>query len=103
MVVPIFSPGQAPDTQASPTSGSGPGRVSTSGSQSESKPAPAIPCANATMASGPRLSPPALMPMRIFTARPPVRRWPASTPASSTSWCVTKRTVPGAMAWASTP
>ena len=25
------------------------------------------------------------------------------TPASSTSWCVTKRTVPGAMAWASTP
>ncbi len=38
MVVPILSPGQAPDTQASPTSGSGPGRVSTSGSHSESKP-----------------------------------------------------------------
>ena len=38
MVVPIFRPGQAPETQASPTSGSGPGRVSTSGSQSESKP-----------------------------------------------------------------
>src|SRR6185312_9018594 len=26
-----------------------------------------------------------------------------ATPASSTSRCVTKRTVPGAMAWASTP
>ena len=78
MVVPIFSPGQAPETQASPTSGSGPGRVNTSGNHSESKPAPAIPCPNATMASGPMLSPPALMPMRIFTVRPPVRRWPAS-------------------------
>ena len=42
MVVPIFRPGQAPDTQASPTSGSGPGRVRTSGSHSESKPVPAI-------------------------------------------------------------
>ena len=71
MVVPIFSPGQAPETQANPTSGSGPGRDSTSGSQSESKPASAIARASATMASGPRLSPPALTPIRTFTASSP--------------------------------
>ena len=77
MVVPTLSPGQAPATQASPTRGSGPGRVRTSGSQSESKPVALIPCANATMASGPRSSPPALMPIRIFMVRPPMQRWPA--------------------------
>ena len=57
MVVPILSPGQAPATQASPTSGSGPGRVRTSGSHSESNPVSTMPRASATMASGPRSSP----------------------------------------------
>jgi len=42
MVVPTFKVGQAPDTQDNPTSGSGPGRVSTSGSQRESNPLSAI-------------------------------------------------------------
>ena len=82
MVVPILSPGQAPDAQASPTSGSGPGRVSTSGNHSESNPHPVIPCANATMASGPRSLPHrALMPMRIFIgASTPGLRWRAPRP-----------------------
>ena len=78
MVVPILSPGRRPKTQASPTSGSGPGRVRTSGSHSESNPVSAIPRANAAMSSGPRLSPPALMPMRTFTARRPARRTAAA-------------------------
>ena len=74
MVVPIFRPGQAPDTQDKPTSGSGPGRDSTSGSQRESKPVSEIPRASATMASGPRFSPPALIPTRTFTVhRSPAR------------------------------
>ena len=41
MVVPILRPGQAPESQANPTRGSGPGRESTSGSHTESKPYPA--------------------------------------------------------------
>ena len=80
IVVPTLSPGQAPATQASPTSGSGPGRVRISGSHSESKPVPVIPCASATIASGPRSSPPALIPIRIFTVRPPMQRWRGSHP-----------------------
>ncbi len=75
MVVPIFIPGQAPDTQANPTSGSGPGRVSTSGSHSESKPVSATVRPSPAIASGPRLSPPALIPMRTFMGcAPPVPR-----------------------------
>ena len=82
IVVPILSPGHAPETQASPTSGSGPGRDSTSGSHSESNPVSRIACANATMASGPRLSPPALIPIRTFTASPATaRRSPRCDPA----------------------
>ena len=49
------------------------------------------------MASGPRSSPPALMPMRTFTAASSgARAEPrARRPASSTSWWVTKRTMLG--------
>ncbi len=76
MVVPILRPGQAPDTQASPTRGSGPGRDSTSGSHSESNPQSAMAqFPRATISSGARPWPPALMPMRTFTPmRLPGRR-----------------------------
>ena len=53
------------------------------------------------MASGPRLSPPALMPIRTFTvasSAPSSAPTARAMPASSTSRWVTKRTVSGAMA-----
>ncbi len=103
IVVPIFRPGQAPDTQASPTSGSGPGRVEHLGQPQGIEAGPGDPLGQRDHGVGTEALPARADPDADLHGASSSAAMARATPPSSTSRCVTKRSVPGAMACASTP